>query len=263
MNRSRRRMALGLAAALGLALVGCGSSLDTATSGNTGGTGGNSPTTGTITGLVTGSYSSPVKDATVSVGGVATVTPVTTDATGHYTLVNVPPGFQSVVVTKSGYDFHQITAFVTAGQTVTENIVGTTNPDPPRFTRVTITDSNGNDATAKPNLINGLLGTTVTISALATSPFGLPVTVTANYDGGTIPLVKQNDGSYVGAQGLAPNNTAATKTYTFTVTASDTVNQALWQSTVDVVGLNVPGGVGGSVGGSGGGQPPIPSIRRR
>lgn len=245
MNRSTRLMVRGLAALVGLVLVGCGSSLD-ANATNGGGGGGTAANSGTVTGKVTGSFSLPVAGATVTIVGVA---PATTNASGDYTLVGVPAGFQSLVVAKNGYAFNSVMVNVIASQTVTYNVVGTATAQPPRLT-----------AAVTPGTLT-FVGGTVQVNASATSPVGNTVTIFASYDGGTIPLTRQLDGSYRGTVALAANPTTTTKTYVFTISASDQINQVSSQANVDVAGLLSPGGVGGSVGGSGSGQPPVPSIR--
>ena len=277
MKATVRTLALGVFGLAACVLVGCGSSLDQNATNSYGGGGGGS--TGTITGTIYGSYNLPVDGSNlpvtstkpVSIGGLSSIGS-NIDANGHYTLSNVPVGLVLVVVTINGYTFSPVTVSVTANNTTTADILGTTNDVPPTFVLpgVAIVDANGNDATASPNKINGILGATLTITASASSSIGRTVSISANYSGtpnnvqvgGPISNTSGVAGTFRGTVVLGPNVTTAGETYTFTVIASDGIGQTLAQKTVTVPGLDTPSGVGGSGSGSGGG-PPIPSIRGR
>lgn len=78
---------------------------------------GGSTTTGTIAGSVTDSAGSSIGGAAVSVSG--TTLSATTDASGQYTIPNVPAGTQSVNATASGYDSQAQSVSVTAASTST------------------------------------------------------------------------------------------------------------------------------------------------
>ena len=81
---------------------------------------------GTITGSVTDAGSgSPIAGATVTDGTRAT----TTDASGEYTIANVPPGAYHVAANKAGYESSTTTVTVVSGSTVLSNF--SLNPSTP------------------------------------------------------------------------------------------------------------------------------------
>jgi hypothetical protein len=80
------------------------------------------PTTGTISGTVTGSGSnSAISGASVSTSPVTTT--VATDSQGRYTITNVSPASYTVIASASGYIDNSVSITVTAGQTATANVV--------------------------------------------------------------------------------------------------------------------------------------------
>ncbi|MBS4095961.1 MAG: carboxypeptidase regulatory-like domain-containing protein [Sulfuricella sp.] len=68
---------------------------------------------GTVTGKVTDSSGKPLANATVSAAGLSTAT---TDATGNFTLLNVPAGLASISVSLGGYATTRKNVDVVAGQ---------------------------------------------------------------------------------------------------------------------------------------------------
>jgi hypothetical protein len=76
------------------------------------------PTTGTVTGVVSDSSTSlPISGATVTYGA----TNVTTDASGTYTITNVPAGTQSFSAAAANHSTGNQNVFVVAGGAVTQN----------------------------------------------------------------------------------------------------------------------------------------------
>lgn len=100
-------------------LAGCGSSSPT----SAGGGGGGTPTTGVLTGYTTDSKGGTgVASATVSVQGTALTG--TTNASGGYTINNVPPGTYNLLVSKAGLALSQAQGVVvTNNTTTTANVV--------------------------------------------------------------------------------------------------------------------------------------------
>lgn len=85
----------------------------------TGGSTPPSPTTGTVTGVVTSSASgAAISGASVSVGGKV----VATASNGSYTVVDVPSGTQTLTVSAAGYTSQSVSVSVTAGTTLTKNV---------------------------------------------------------------------------------------------------------------------------------------------
>jgi len=79
------------------------------------------PTTGNISGVVTDENGDPVSGATVSVQGTD-ITAIT-DSTGHFVLVNVSAGQQTIVISRSGFNDSTAVVTVTEGTTTTINPV--------------------------------------------------------------------------------------------------------------------------------------------
>ena len=105
-----------LIASLAFALASCGG-------GNGGGgddvTAGTGARTGTITGTVTNSSNgSPVSGVTVSAGSLTT----TTDASGNFTLANVPPGSAVVNFTSNSFALQSRTVTVPAARSTSINV---------------------------------------------------------------------------------------------------------------------------------------------
>jgi protocatechuate 3,4-dioxygenase beta subunit len=198
--------------------------------------------TGSITGTVTSAKDgSPLVGATVTDGTRTT----TTDATGQYSIANVPPGTYQVTASKSGYYSGSLTVTVVSGGTAVANfplseipgtitgsvtnakdglpIVGPTVTD---GTRATTTDAAGKYTIA--NVPPG----TYQVTASKSGYYGASVTVTivsggnavANFSLGEIPgaitgsVTSAKDGSVlVGAtvtDGTRTTTTDATGKYT-------------------------------------------------
>ncbi|MFN2383567.1 MAG: carboxypeptidase regulatory-like domain-containing protein [Gemmatimonadota bacterium] len=92
------------------------------------------PTTGTVTGTVT-SGTTPIPNATVTIGARTG----TTNASGTYTITNVPAGAQTVTTTATGFTCPNATATVLAGQSTTTNVACTQTPAPPGSIDVGVT----------------------------------------------------------------------------------------------------------------------------
>ncbi|MEI7663488.1 MAG: carboxypeptidase regulatory-like domain-containing protein, partial [Bacteroidota bacterium] len=128
---------------------------------------------GTLTGTVTNSVGgAAIAGATVTVN---TMTPVTTNAAGLYSVTNITPATVNVTCTKSGFVPYAGTAVITSGSVTTLNIAMVPNPK----INGTVTDA----STGAP-----VVGATVTIDL--PSPTNPPVTMTIG--GGIIPLTTLN-----------------------------------------------------------------------
>jgi hypothetical protein len=94
-----------------------------------------SANSGTVVGQVTDPSAAVVAGATVALIDLSTNIPLTTatNESGHFVLVNVPPGTYDVIVTKQGFDRARVQKQkVSVGSTLTENVklkVGTTNEE--------------------------------------------------------------------------------------------------------------------------------------
>jgi hypothetical protein len=232
--KSLRRWMVALAALTAFGLTACGDNGTVAGNGN-------------VTGFVwDGSH--PVPDALVTVGTQNT----RTGLDGRFTLTNIPVGQYQVTVTKPGYRFEPVTVNVTSNGLAQQDVQGQRSSSPPTLT-----------ATVTPTQLQ-FTGGQVTVSATASDVDGDLETVTAAYDdgqGGTgaVVLTAATPGRYTGTATLPPNTTTTARSYTFTVTATDGLNDVSKQQAVTVKPILAPIDVGGSTGG--GGQPPIPSMR--
>ncbi|WP_379156280.1 carboxypeptidase regulatory-like domain-containing protein [Paenibacillus sp. sgz5001063] len=76
-------------------------------------------TTGSVTGVIYGPGNTPISGASVSIGGISDIT----DAQGHFTLSNIPPGSQTVTVSSVGYNNGTADVTVTVGQSVSAGTI--------------------------------------------------------------------------------------------------------------------------------------------
>jgi hypothetical protein len=116
------------------------------------------PTTGSISGTVTkAADGTPIGGATISVD---TGQSATTDASGAYTITNVPTGTRSVTASASGFESQTKTATVNENQTTIVDFALNATPPPPPTPTLSITV-----VTDKPTYVNREMVTiTVTVT---------------------------------------------------------------------------------------------------
>ena len=109
------------------------------------------PPTGSITGTVTDAEDgSAIAGATVTDGTRTT----TTDATGGYTIADIPPGTYQVTASRSGYQSSSLTVTVVSGATAVANLALNEITTPGSITG-TVTDAEDGSAIASATVTDG------------------------------------------------------------------------------------------------------------
>jgi len=156
------------------------------------------PTTGTVTGkLVDASTNQPLGGVSVVLQADPSMNTVT-DATGNFTLSNIPPGSQKVNFSLSGYATATATVNITAGSIVNLGTIPlSTNPT------------------------TGIIKGTVTDAANGQSLSDVTITVTGSFNGNTVTGI---DGSFIFTD-VTPGSVTitASKTEYYSVTGTGTV----------------------------------------
>jgi subtilisin family serine protease len=204
-------------------------------------------TTGTVSGTVTSSTGGPISGATVSIQGSALTT--TTNASGQYSIANVPAGSQTVAASAATFQSGTQSVTVTAGQTVTANMTLTPLPTTGSVSGTVTSSAGGAVAGATVAVQGSALSTTTNGSGqytLNNVPQGAQtLAISANGYVSTTQSVSVTAGSTATANVVLTPSTPQGGPLTVSVTTSSSSNYRVGQPvtitvTVRSAGMAVP-----------------------